>query len=406
MKGKILTILFLALALIIVIGLGYETVYTSPNGISLKNLNVKTYSGNKTTYSFVGQQKTLLVLKGYLLTWYREQPTENLEVSSHPSGSGALTLGTSGNVYANTFVPQHTGVLSKVRVEAEYNPTYSAPTMKVEIRTTYANGTPTSTVLASGTVSITSSSWAWYTIVFSDPPQVQAGTKYAVVCYYIRGGSWINLYICPYSSGGDYIPDGDIYKASSSSSSFSYYSAKDFGFEVYLQNGTDLSTFQISMDYSISPKYTVAYHSDVGRSLNTFNYTINIYHNVDSNQSWVLAYSTSYTNVTSISSASYSSPWIDLLSGTYTTDYHTYYYKVEVVVEAFDTITGQQINNTAYVILSDQFYWQSYMSFNPQVSIVESNMVVQDVVQPYSIILAMIVILSYFIVRKRMMERD
>ncbi len=407
MKSKILSIIVIGLFIIVALSIGYETHFKS-DVLGISDLKINVYSGNKTLGSYAGQS-IFSDIKGILFSWYTQPPGEVVD-QSRTSNNGYQNI-YGGYWRGQTFTVGVDGKLTRIKV---YIRRYYSPGDLVAELHGVSGGMPNSTIYASVRIpqdDIPTSAAAWVNITFSNPVDVSAGEVYAIVLHvYNNGGSQLYLYSWyQYGSYSNVYSRGHMVLSSDGGSSWScpdsseYY---DFDFVTYVDPGQQVSAFQINMDYSIAPQYTVAYKDDVGRSIDTFNYTINIYHNVDSNQSWILAYSTSYTNVTSISAASYSSPWISMLSGSYSTDYHDYYWRVEVVVNAFDTITGRTVNNSDYVILSDQFYWQSYMSFNPQVSIVDTNMMVQDVFQPYSIILAMMIILGYFIIRKRMMERD
>ncbi len=387
----------LIITISVVISLGYDTVYKS-DILELKNLRISTYSGNNTRLSYIGMHSMLSALKGYVLSWYTEQPSEVVD-SSQTSYYPNIKIYDSYWA-AQIITINNDGVLSKVSLKL--NGVGSPSTdITVEIRGV-SNGVPDSNIYASASISGVSD-LLWYDAIFSDPPNVSAGEQYAIVVY-TSGGDKRNYYAWMYEDS-DVYSGGYLLTSSDGGATWST-SSYDFTFYVYVKTPSPVTSFQIQFDYSINSKYTVAYEGDVGRELDTFNYSINIYHNVDTNQSWVLAYSVSYVNISSFSNEHYVSPWIQMLSGSYTEDYHNYYWKIEIVVDAYDTITGSTLSKSSYVILTDQFYWQSYADFNGLTELVDTNMNVETVIQPYSIILVIIIILTYFIVNKRMMERD
>lgn len=405
MKSKILALVLLAIAISVVLSLGYETTYKS-SGLEIKNLRISTYSGNNTRLSYVGIDRTLSAIKGYLFTWYTEEPSEVLDQYQNDGSKGYVSV--YGNlVSAEAFKVGVSGYLTKISLYiSKYG---SPPDLTIEIRgvTTDSNGNyiPNSTVYISESVPSSSipTTDSWVDITFSNPIQVSAGERYTIVLS--SSGDSSNKYEWRIS-GSDVYSEGCRVTSFDGGSSWATYSSYDFAFRTYISNEESVSSFQISFDYSINSRYTVAYKSDLGREINTFNYTINIYHNVDTNQSWILAYSISFYNVTSFSDSLYTSPWISMLSGSYSQDYHNYYWKIEVVVDAYDSITGSILTKSSYLVLTDQFYWQSYADFNGLAELVDTNMNVETIIQPYSLILVMIVVITFFIINKRMMERD
>ena len=411
MKSKILTLILLIIAISVVISLGYDTVYMS-DVLELKNLRISTYSGNNTRLSYVGMDKTLSAIKGYILSWYTEKPNMYLGAYFNDPATYMYVFGS--NWWGQTFKVNSSGTLTTISILI-----YRAwdNDLCFELREV-VDGLPTSNILDSQVIPYTSiplGQDVWLNITLSNPIQVSAGDMYAIIIHQRdnlgdSSSKYYKWYAKKSWKGGAY-PDGDAVKSTDNGGSWTVYEYPsgyyyDFCFKAFLENGTQISLFQVSFDHSINCKYTVAYESDVGKEYNTFNYTINIYHNVDTNQSWVLAYSVSYKNVSSFSNQHYVSPWIQMLSGSYTEDYHDYYWKIEVVVDAFDSITGSTLSKSSYIILSDQFYWQSYADFNGLAELVDTNMNVDTVIQPYSIILVIIIVTTYFIVNKRMMERD
>ena len=342
-------------------------------------------------------------------TWSEIATTEDMAfkiytvgevLDQQATGKSAYSQTDGTTILAQTFTPSMSGRLTTLKLYMATYPSSGSRTLTVEIRTTDANGIPTGTVLASEQYSFLGTAKE-HSISLSSPPTIQAGVKYAIV---LKDDTTSTLFYIRVYRGGDIYSGGQGY-SSSDGTAWSDVGG-DFYFKVYIDTGTQISSFQVSFDYSINPAYSVAYKNDVGKTLNTFNYTINIYHNVDNNQTWILAYSESYSNMTAISTTSYVSPWISLLTGSYSTGTHNYYYKIEIVAEAYDTLSGQKITDIACVILSDQFYWQSYMSFNGQLQLVDTNMSYRDYFAPTSMILLIMVVAGYFVVRKRMMEKD
>lgn len=146
------------------------------------------------------------------------------------------------------------------------------------------------------------------------------------------------------------------------SSSVQWYSRENSGGsyapKLYLKYtpATPVSQSKVSFTWSASSRYTVACLSDRGRTLDTFNATVNVYHAVDSPGGWVLAYSYTYTNTTAVAGELFETPWFDLLTGSYSQGDHTYYWKIEVVLEAFD-LSGNLVSKSAYTTLQQTMTW-------------------------------------------------
>jgi hypothetical protein len=89
---------------------------------------------------------------------------------------------------AQTYTPTSTGRLDQVDFQAALSSTSTAGTLVVEIRNAVA-GAPGATVLASANIStISGTGNAWYTVNFSSPTSVTAGTQYAIVFRATSGG--------------------------------------------------------------------------------------------------------------------------------------------------------------------------------------------------------------------------
>ncbi|HWW75299.1 MAG TPA: hypothetical protein VNZ44_07885, partial [Pyrinomonadaceae bacterium] len=95
---------------------------------------------------------------------------------------------TATNWQAQTFVPQASGQLTQVDFQAARSATGTNGQVIVEIHDTVA-GAPGPNVLATTTIStITSTTNAWYTVLFATPANVNAGTPYAIVLKAGSGG--------------------------------------------------------------------------------------------------------------------------------------------------------------------------------------------------------------------------
>jgi hypothetical protein len=84
---------------------------------------------------------------------------------------------------AQTFTAGKTGQLTHVQLYLflEDAGVGDPPTVTAEILPTDASGLPTGSSLATAAVSVSSLVPAWYGFVFATPPQVTAGTRYAIV---------------------------------------------------------------------------------------------------------------------------------------------------------------------------------------------------------------------------------
>jgi len=126
-----------------------------------------------------------------------------------------------------------------------------------------------------------------------------------------------------------------------------------------------VTQFQVTCDYSINGKYVRANKES---PWNTCNYTISIYHNVDSTSSWVFAYSSDTYNASlPVSVAGWSSGWLGLLTGSYADGPHDYYIKVELNTYGI-ALNGSVVSQSAYVVLQLQLNWQNCWS-NPSYSL-------------------------------------
>jgi len=130
--------------------------------------------------------------------------------------------------------------------------------------------------------------------------------------------------------------------------------------------------FQVSVtNLQVSGKYVKSKTSGL---LDSANVTVKIYHNVDSNSTWVLAGKYNLANDTLLPySSSFTTPWYSLLSGAFTQGTHTYYVKVEITVQAWDAISGTTISSTAYTICSMPLEWKNVATLG-QLQITETNM--------------------------------
>jgi hypothetical protein len=142
----------------------------------------------------------------------------------------------------------------------------------------------------------------------------------------------------------------------------------------YVPVAPQVTYFQVGVsDISVNGKYVKATPNS---ALNTANITVRVYHNVDNNSTWVLAGQYPLANEVSLPwSGNTTSPWYELLSGSYAQGNHTYYMKVEILVEGYDAMTGQQISKSAYAVLSTSLYWQSMAPEFENLQLIETDMV-------------------------------
>jgi hypothetical protein len=136
--------------------------------------------------------------------------------------------------------------------------------------------------------------------------------------------------------------------------------------------GSPQTQFQVSVtNLQVSGKYVKSKTSGL---LDSANVTVKIYHNVDTNSTWVLAGQYNLANDTLLPySSSFTTPWYSLLSGAFTQGTHTYYVKVEITVQAWDAISGTTISSTAYTICSMPLQWKNVATLG-QLQITETNM--------------------------------
>jgi hypothetical protein len=400
LKTKILTALLLIIAIVVSLSLGYDTILKSQSGIEIRNLSVRVYIRSGISQSYVGDPK-LSAIKGFLLSWYSGNP--NSVVTLNP-GFESSTDWTGGGSGGDTRVSSRS---STYKYSGSYSWRLYTKDTSNNLETAYVEQT-----FSSSDIHITRLVFYYYPKDITHPnlEAIDIYDSSGNQVYFLRGYGGTHVGYGWYKVNKSLDVYGNRIRITIKSHGDSIYNdpIADYYFdEVYLYSTSPaLSSFQVSFDYSISSNYTVAYKTDLGKNLNTFNYTINIYHNVDSNQTWVLAYSEYYYNATEISLNSYASPWLSLLNGSYSTGWHTYYYKIEIIVDAYDSLTGQSMSKSSYVILSDQFYWQNYMEFNSIIKIVDTNMMIQSIIQPPAIILAMTIVATYLIIRRRMLEKD
>ena len=130
-----------------------------------------------------------------------------------------------------------------------------------------------------------------------------------------------------------------------------------------------VSTFQVSCDYSISGKYIKASEN---APYDSANYTLTVYHNYQSNSSWIYAYQTPMYNATLPFSSSWISGWITMLTPNEgESRFYPYYIKVELSVKAID-LSGQIISSNAHAVLALDLYWKA-LAFNgpPTLKLIE-----------------------------------
>jgi len=153
-----------------------------------------------------------------------------------------------------------------------------------------------------------------------------------------------------------------------------------------------LSQFKVTCDFNIQGKYVRASKSS---PWNTVNYTLSIYHNVDSTNNWNHAESYPYSNASlPVSVTDWTSNWIPLLSGSYSEGLHTYYIKVELTVQSFD-LNETLITRTAYTILEMDLTWTNTLNPAYTLKIVECyNLTPKNTLTPETINSAIMVIFT------------
>ncbi|MEM3403767.1 MAG: hypothetical protein QXJ17_04465 [Nitrososphaeria archaeon] len=172
---------------------------------------------------------------------------------------------------------------------------------------------------------------------------------------------------------------------------------------VFIQ-ASPQTQFQVSVSsLQVSGKYVKSKASSV---LDSANVTIRVYHNVDSNSSWVLAGQYNLVNDTLLPySTSFSTQWYNLLSEGYSTGSHTYYVKVEAVIQAVDAISGERFTSTAYIVASMPLKWEN-MAILGRLEVVDTNMHETWGVPLYASLFSIAVICSAYILHRRGKERD
>lgn len=158
--------------------------------------------------------------------------------------------------------------------------------------------------------------------------------------------------------------------------------------------------FQVAVsNLQVSGKYVKSKTSGV---LDSVNVTVKVYHNVDSNSTWVLAGTYNLANDTLLPySTSFTTPWYSLMSAS-TSGSHTYYVKVEMVVQAWDAISGTVTSTIAYTVCSMPLEWKNIATLG-QLQVTETNMREVWNVPLYVVALVMLVSIIAFV---RLRERD
>ena len=159
--------------------------------------------------------------------------------------------------------------------------------------------------------------------------------------------------------------------------------------------------FQVAVsNLQVSGKYVKSKTSGV---LDSANVTVKVYHNVDSNSTWVLAGQYNLANDTLLPySTSFTTPWYSLMSGSFTAGQHTYYVKVEIVVQAWDAIAGSKTFTTVYTVCSMPLEWRNIATLG-QLQVTETNM---REVWNVPLYVATLVMLVSVIALVRLRERD
>lgn len=170
--------------------------------------------------------------------------------------------------------------------------------------------------------------------------------------------------------------------------------------KIVLIQGPQQTQFQVIVSsLSITGKYVKSKTSGIEGSANV---TVKVYHNVDTNSTWVLAGTYNLANDTILPySTSFSTPWYNLLSGSYSPGSHTYYFKVEVIVQGRDSLTGEGISVSAYTTCSTSLVWQSMMAKMEDMRVLETNMVEQFTLPMYAILLVIVCLGALALVWRR-----
>lgn len=172
---------------------------------------------------------------------------------------------------------------------------------------------------------------------------------------------------------------------------------------VYIKSSPQTQFQVIVSSLSITGKYVKSKTSGIESSANV---TVKVYHNVDTNSTWVLAGTYNLANDTILPySTSFSTPWYNLLSGSYSPGTHTYYFKVEVVVQGRDSLTGERVSVLAYTTCSTSLVWQSMMAKMENMRVLETNLVEQFTLPMYATLLVIVCLGTLAFVWRRP-ERD
>jgi len=139
-----------------------------------------------------------------------------------------------GEGLAQTFTAGKTGQLTKVKFYA-YRYTYDNDRdLIVEIRTTDENGKPTTTVLASETISYSNfpkNTWIHYTLTFSNPTSITSGTKYALV---FRTSQSDGYYFLKDDGNNNSYPDGEYLYSEYGQENWTTWNNYDIYFIIYV----------------------------------------------------------------------------------------------------------------------------------------------------------------------------
>ena len=127
--------------------------------------------------------------------------------------------------------------------------------------------------------------------------------------------------------------------------------------EMYFNFPPSLSSYQISLSNIVpSGSFVQAYS---GAPLNTINLTVTVYQGL-STSNLTQGASQTWTDVSSGSSLSWTTPWLQLQNpSTNSNGTYTNYYVVQFTVSALNAITKQPMNYTANVTLTNSLYWDT-----------------------------------------------
>jgi len=120
--------------------------------------------------------------------------------------------------------------------------------------------------------------------------------------------------------------------------------------------GVTVTLFQVTADINIYGRNVKA---SANSPLNTCNYTIRIYHAVDSLADRTLAYTVTVSNVTvPYTYTAWSSGWLPLKTAS-ATGSHTYYVGIELEVKGLDAFTGNIISDSQLIYIWWYMLWQN-----------------------------------------------